>query len=1166
MAIEYLKYLQVGNFNELPSDMEDIIDFLEERTERYPLYPFAARDWLFYARDHWEQPELMTLAKSLFSPSKTKAFTSWAAGLISGLRDRLLNKQSIGMVMTHSDFTTLHLAAMLSLPDICSYLLEQHVDINLESPVGIPLQCAVQGISSFYELGPYNISNYRYNWDTFPFVDRGHYIVAIKGTVDCLYEATFNCRCCSPFSGLSLLTIAFETVVSSDLLMPLPMALISAGAELQDRDVDHAENMLKGSGIFKGCWGKHDDAIESFLKALFPLVDKSPAHLRLCSLVWQHSAEHNVEFTFDTTNIDTRIVYPAGIDVEHVIETVKTGNEMALRMILKDPRFEPSAAIEEETGNSLLHCAMDADYCIKTEIVRLLVDAGCNTKSINLAGELPIHLWMINDPDDEDEVIASLELVADLNVDCSYQDLKGNNVLHLAGSSLKLKAILENQSTDCITQAMQAINAEGYAPFAYLLKKHCLESAEILTEYIQSFAMVASPAPVLLLAVEHNAEQIFEFLINSDLGVSSRDDFCRNPLHFLGPFATEDFVIRLKLLYPDTCNLHSVDGPPLRSYMLRCLQEYHRYWDPETHINTAVITQLYVEDKPPFLMWESFTSAMLSFTLKGYAPKIETAEFGMCLISLGYLASYESHTKQSGLIPLIGTILSEDLKVEESYSALLLDQVTRKTNYWSTFLESHLAVRLLEASIKTRDTRLTRLMLEKGMSVHQRVNGWSTLERLVSQGESTEGAKAIFHIIVSHADKSRMDEIGIDGLGLLHLCKAGGSEWMIELLVQRGADPNLSSTIGSRDPPVVHHLMSGRFKHASVLLSSGADPGNTCASGFNAILAASWSGATRVLEDMYCVSQSQERAAWQKTATFISTSGMGRIKCAGANGLHIASVRGHVPVLKFYETHGLFESRFESNCDSGLRPIHYATLGGSLRAVEFLCAQGCEVMAKGKDGRTSLHLAAMNGNHEVAKALIQAGCTPSLDVYNRSPLFYAHQSGEKPLIEYLRSLDSIPGCTLQQANTIGVASLLIRRAAAASLEDAITQNNLVLCERLYASGFSMDTPVPSCGCCSPLIKAIMEKRLELIQWFLDKEVSMAKTAGCLRGCPSTLHLLLSKLVSVEILSKGLQNYMKQGGTFLGESPPFVYTAITNKNIVGLRALLRHLGQNMEHYT
>ncbi|KAK8064209.1 hypothetical protein PG996_008861 [Apiospora saccharicola] len=1167
MAIEYLKYLQLGNFNESPSNMGDMdhLKNLKEREDRYPLYSLAARDWLFYASAHWEHPEVMSLAKSLFSPSKTNAFTSWVAYLIITLDTKchpLLDPDSVIELLTHSDFTPLHLAALLSLPEICAYLLEQNLDTNLKSPVGNPLQCAVQGVTSFYEPG--QLDEDHTDWDPFPFLSYSHCMAAIPSTIDCMYGATLQFRCCYPSTGLSLLGIAFNTVVSFGMLA-LPMALISAGEELQDEDVDCAENMLhRLSRSYDGFWFD-TEIFESFFEALLLLVDKSPAHLRLCSLFWQQAAENRVEFTFDTTKIDTRIVYATGIDTEHVFETVRTGNEPALRMILQDPRFEPSAAIDETTGNSLLHEAMDKEYFFKPGIVRLLLNAGCNTKSTNLAGELPIHLWMGYDPDDEDDVTRWLEFLPDFDVDCSCQDLEGDNVLHRAESPSKLKAILECQSPDCIIQALQATNAKGYAPFPYLLSMNRQECAEILTEYIKSFAMVISPVPVLLLAVKHNSERIFEFLINSDLGVSSYDGCGRNPLHFLSPQAKEEFVIRLKLLYPKACNLHSVVGPPLRSYMLRCIEYWRPYrTDVPIRTNAAVITQLFVEDTPSSPMWEIFASAIVP-ALANKNAKAEVANFGICLIKLGYLASYESYTKQSGLIPLTEHFLSEDPHVKLLYSSQLLDQVIRQTNYWSEFLESHLAVPLLKTSMKSCDTKLTRLMVEKGMSVHRRANGRSALEHFVCEGGNTKEERAVFSIIICHTDKSRINEIGNDGLGILHLCRAEGSEWMMELLIQRGADPDLSSTTGNRYPPVVYHLLDGRFQHTSALLRGGADPLKPRANGFNAILAASFRGATRILEDIHGSGQYEEKAAWQQTGSLDVTLGSRRFTYRGLNGLHLASVCGHVEVLEFYKNRGLLES-LESKSDSGFRPIHYAALGGSLMAVEFLCEQGCDVRAKAIDGRTPLHLAAINGHQEVSKALVEAGCTPSLDTYNRSPLFYAHQSGKTTSIEYLGSIDPIPGCTSQQANAIGIASLLPQKATAGSLEDAIAQDNLVVCQRLYDSGFSMETSLPSCGGCSPLIKAIIANRLEFIQWFLEKKVSMATTACCLQGFPTTLHLILSKVTSVPILSKGLQNYMEQGGTFLGESPPLMYTTVVNNNIVGLQTLLNHLKQNEEHYS
>lgn len=103
-----------------------------------------------YARGEWETQTVFDLAESLFHPSKTPYFTSWAVQLATGIEaDPVVDIEETVSLLIDPDFTPLHMAAALSLPRICSLLVEHGMRVNLESPVGRPLQCAVQSLQ-FY--------------------------------------------------------------------------------------------------------------------------------------------------------------------------------------------------------------------------------------------------------------------------------------------------------------------------------------------------------------------------------------------------------------------------------------------------------------------------------------------------------------------------------------------------------------------------------------------------------------------------------------------------------------------------------------------------------------------------------------------------------------------------------------------------------------------------------------------------------------------------------------------------------------------------------------------------------------------------------------------------------------------------------------------------------
>ncbi|KAK8058054.1 hypothetical protein PG994_008502 [Apiospora phragmitis] len=335
----------------------------------------------------------------------------------------------------------------------------------------------------------------------------------------------------------------------------------------------------------------------------------------------------------------------------------------------------------------------------------------------------------------------------------------------------------------------------------------------------------------------------------------------------------------------------------------------------------------------------------------------------------------------------------------------------------------------------------------------------------------------MLEILLDYADRSRMNELGVDGFALIHLPSHLESLWMLELLIQHGADPNLRVHNGRRDPALVHVLKSKHFDYASALLGHGADPYMANIKGLDAVLTACRMGATQFLEDIYCAKEIEGKINWRRTCTFVWREN----RYSDVNGLHLAASNGKVAVLEFYTNHDLLES-LESRSGNGFRPLHYAAMGGYEEVVKFLCLNGCDINAKGEDGSTALHLAAKFGHYEVVKRLKHSGCKWSLDAAGWSTLFYAHQSNEERLIEYLTTDNYNAIVDTKRGNmAFGIASTLRAKAAAKAFEDAIDKDDIALCYKLNSSGCDLDGFLLSCGGCSPLIKAIHNRRLRITE-------------------------------------------------------------------------------------
>ncbi|KAK2034811.1 hypothetical protein LX32DRAFT_633950 [Colletotrichum zoysiae] len=118
LAIECLRFIQLENFQGLCIEQDQI----QRRNKEFPMYQHAAVCWLTYVRGDLEDTRVVELAKSLFRPSKTPCFTSWAleAAWNLGLYEKEFFKDLV-MVIVHHDFSPLHLAASLSLPKVLQY-------------------------------------------------------------------------------------------------------------------------------------------------------------------------------------------------------------------------------------------------------------------------------------------------------------------------------------------------------------------------------------------------------------------------------------------------------------------------------------------------------------------------------------------------------------------------------------------------------------------------------------------------------------------------------------------------------------------------------------------------------------------------------------------------------------------------------------------------------------------------------------------------------------------------------------------------------------------------------------------------------------------------------------------------------------------------------------
>lgn len=114
------------------------------RLKDYPLRPYAVVHWIEHAQPRLANHELLSLAKPLFNPSKPGTLLSWFQDYIYLWSEPKIDQSSLETINRGiAGASALHFASILSLPEVCSWLIDSgKCDLNRTGVFGTPLQSA----------------------------------------------------------------------------------------------------------------------------------------------------------------------------------------------------------------------------------------------------------------------------------------------------------------------------------------------------------------------------------------------------------------------------------------------------------------------------------------------------------------------------------------------------------------------------------------------------------------------------------------------------------------------------------------------------------------------------------------------------------------------------------------------------------------------------------------------------------------------------------------------------------------------------------------------------------------------------------------------------------------------------------------------------------------
>lgn len=343
-----VQYLCLPVFNQLPF----LVDAYHFAFRDHPFYGYACTHLSYYDSFFHPDTDLQKRLRCLFKPQKTYNLINYMTCHIDLFIDDPHAWEECRRKFFSNDFTPLHAAAMLRLSNVCQWLLSQGLDVDQESPFGIPLECVLYGTTgaSLEELRA--SSDLRNKW--------------VTPTLISLLEAGADCRRKSIRSvSLSHAASIWELFSTSD---PLTV-MMKHGLPLE---IDAL------------------DALDPYPHCYIPLLeiaDKSPlavvspeVRLRLLEL----SQRENIAVSFSVP-LAPEMSDPLFIEtVEFIVEYDQLS---ALKELIADERFHLDMRVAE-AKMTLLHLAV---ICRSMEVITLLLDLGFDPAKTDMHGWTVLH-------------------------------------------------------------------------------------------------------------------------------------------------------------------------------------------------------------------------------------------------------------------------------------------------------------------------------------------------------------------------------------------------------------------------------------------------------------------------------------------------------------------------------------------------------------------------------------------------------------------------------------------------------------------------------------------------------------------------------------------------------------------------------------------------------